>query len=451
MKKLSAAILLIVACMSAGAADSAKTPTTIPAAQPPQKVFVVVFDLAGGDLGKVISDSLRLRLRRDKGYEVIDRLTTREFSAALSSRTKPAKVIGLMKSLACNVAVYGSVHSVGPDIRVEARCIDLRKPANPDGWAKVFTDSTERSKAIVARQITEAIRGQLEWVPPQYGDEAEPEKFAKPLNVNGDFERGRLGWDAPDNVSTFIEKGPSGRGKVLRVQTDLKRDPWLAYRRKLRFGRADPTKPPKIGKDTSYGSVAGLEGVHYRSQWIKATVGRRYWLLADCAGRGGAKVFVKGFKDWSAQADGLPESSLVELGITPEKFAALPLEQRKKLIAEDAKKNPARHRRECYRWYLNCAESKRGEWMHFAAPFPPRGGLPGNVQWLQIQIYSYWPPGEYLWDNVLLYADPNQKAPIAEEPARTSGSLKLSAFSFQHLGCLRLYPFSLLQTNRVCR
>ncbi len=188
--------------------------------------------------------------------------------------------------------------------------------------------------------------------------------------------------------------------------------------RELRRRRRVIFRSPQIGRDTSYGSLAGLEGVHYRGQWIKATRGRRYWLTADCKGLGGAKVFIKGFRDWSAQADGLPESSLAALGLTPRQFAALPIEKRKKLIAEDTKKHPERHRRECYRWYLNCKDAK-GEWMHLAAPFPPHGGLPRNVQWLQIQIYSYWPPGEYLWDNVFLYKDPRQKAPLPPEPART--------------------------------
>jgi len=36
-----------------------------------------------------------------------------------------------------------------------------------------------------------------------------------------------------------------------------------------------------------------------------------------------------------------------------------------------------------------------------------------------VQIYSYWPPGEYLWDNVHVYADPRQKAPLPEVKPRT--------------------------------
>ena len=43
------------------------------------------------------------------------------------------------------------------------------------------------------------------------------------------------------------------------------------------------------------------------------------------------------------------------------------------------------------------------------------------MEYLQIQAYCNWPPGEYLFDDVHLYADPRQEAPLAEEPARTPG------------------------------
>jgi len=258
-------------------------------------------------------------------------------------------------------------------------------------------------------------------VPPQYGDEPEPKKesFGKPINANGDFEQGAKGWQGPDNVASFLEPGPTGRGAVLRIRTDLARDPWLEYYRNLRLGLADANRPPKIATDTSYGSVAGLEGVHFNGDWLAAEPGRRYWLLADVKKPGGTpKVFVKGFINWSARADGLPELSMVERKLTPQAFAALAPEQRRKLIADDANAHPDRYRRESYRWYLNCREDGK-DWAHHAAPFPPRGGLPKNVQWLQIQVYAYWPPGTYYFDNVHLYKDPAQKDLLPEEPART--------------------------------
>jgi len=418
MSKWAALTMVVIAAAGpspAPAADKQHAPAA-------RKTYVVVFDFAGDRYGRKLADSIRLRLRGHAQYEVLDRLTTQEFSGPVPISAPRGKLLTLMKTLACDVALYGTVRQSGHDVRVEAGCIDLRKADTGGGWTRTFADSTERSRGVIARKVTEALRGQVEWRPPEYGDQREPKKFGKPLNVNGGFEHGHRGWDAPDRVSTFLIRDRR-RGGVLHVRTDLAREPWLAYRRDLRLGRTDPSGAPSIPRDTGYGSVAGLEGVHYRSGWIKATPGKRYWLVADCNGLTAGiffpKVFIKGFRNWSAQADWLPETSLVEHGMTAERFAALPPARRKKLIAADARKHPKRYLRECFRWYLACRCKPQRQWLHFAAPFPPRGGLPKQVQWLQIQIYSYWPPGDYYWDNVFLYADPSRKAPLPEAPART--------------------------------
>lgn len=393
------------------------------------KTYVVVFDLAcaAGDYGAKISDSIRLRLRRHKKYAVVDRLTTQDVTQPAGADAHPKKVARLMtEHFAVTIGFYGTVTKKGNTFTANVVCIDLSHPKKPRQWTKTFSDSTQRAHGLIARAVVEAFTGQAEWTPPEYGDEAEPRasELGKPLNTNGGFDDGHKGWDAPDLVATFLVDGPRGRGTILRVRTDLKRDPWLAYRRRLRLGKTDPSRAPKVGRDTSYGSVAGLEGVHYRGEWIKAEPGQRYWLVADKKGPGGAKVFVKGFLDWTARADGLPESALARLGLTPRKFANLPREKQQKLIRQDATKHPESYRRECYRWYLNCGhpgKKLKGGWEHFAAPFPPRGGLPKQVQWLQIQVYSYWPPGEYLWDNVHVYKDPRQTAPLPEVGPRTPG------------------------------
>ena len=389
-----------------------------PAAAGGAQIGVVVFDFSGGKRGAALAEKVRGRLRRHREYDVVDHLTTRDFSGPVALTAKTSRVRELMGMLACSVALHGTVRGGGAGVQVDVKCVDLRNPAEPGGWTASFSDATERALVLTAMRIVEKLRGEAEWVPPQYGDESEPKKLGKPLNVNGDFERGHRGWDAPDRVSTFLVRGSKGRGKILRVRTDLARDPWLEYRRQLRLGQTTPARAPHIARDTSYGSVAGLEGVHYRGMHIDATPLQRYWLAADHNGQGGAKVFVKGFRDWSVEADGLPESSLAALGLTPEQFARLPAKRRKALIATDARRRPQIHRRECYRWYLNCKSARR-EWKHLAAPFPPRGGLAKNVQWLQVQVYSYWPPGEYLWDNVWMYKDPRRKRPVAEEKART--------------------------------
>ena len=411
--------ILVVLLAAAGAAEGQTTDAR------GGKTYVVVFDFACQDarLGEQLADSVRLKLRRHEDYDVLDYLTTREASGPLEATADQSKVIALMTNqLGVNLALYGTVVKSGDAVRAQVVCIDLSEAAKPRTWQKVFVDDTERARGVISTQIVETIRGQDEWRPPEYGDEAEPKDFGKPLNVNGDFERGRSGWEHPDNVSTFLEPGPAGRGGVLRIRTDLQRDAWLEYQRKIRLGQADPSKPPEIAGDTSYGSVAGLEGVHYRSEWIRATPGHRYWLAADMKGPTAGiffpKIFVKGYSDWSGAADGLPEVSLVEMNLTPESFAKLPPARRSKLIAADVRKHPERYRRECYRWYLAC-RNEENEWKHYAAPFPPRGGLPKNVQWFQINVYAYWPPGEYLFDNVHMYKDPRQTRPLPEVDART--------------------------------
>ena len=395
------------------------------AADKPPKVYVVVFDFVSTPpaYGQQLADSIRLQLRRQK-YEVIDRLTTREVSGPLDAKTDRAKVVKLMsEQVGANLGLYGTVTKGGDTVTADLRCIDLTDAKKPGGWEKTLSDNTERARSVLTTKISELVRGQGRWKPPETGDEKPPETFGEPVNVNGDFEAGPKGWDMLDGVSTFIEPGPAGRGKVLRVRTDLEREAWLDWTRKLRLGLVkDASHPPKIPEDTSYGSVAALEGVHYRSEWIQATPGQRYWLLADMKGRSAGiffpKVYVKGFNDWTGVADGLPEKSMVELKLTKEAFAKLSPARQREVIDADVEKHPDRYRRECYRWYLAC-RNEENIWKHYVDPFPPRGGLPEKVAWLRIEVYSYWPPGTFLWDKVMLYKDPRQKAPLPAERART--------------------------------
>ena len=401
--------------------------------RPPSLRYVVVFDFACPEkvaYGPQLADSVRTRLRRHKAYKVIDRLTTAELAPAggVSLKTPDGDIVKLLKErVGAHLAVYGNVQKIGRTVRAEIRCVDI-SGSKPVAWTKAFSGDTERARGLIARQVIEAIRGSAEWRPPEYGDEAEPKKFGKPLNLNGGFDAGHAGWAKPDNVSTRLipDPRPGRKGKVLKIFTDLDREKWLKYQRDLRLGKAGPKKPPKIGTVANkYATVAGREGVHYRSKWIKAAPGqgtRRYWLLADMKGRTAGiffpKIFVKGFADFSALADGLSEVSLHEIKMTAEQFAKLPAARRRQLIREDARKHPDRYRREVYRWYLAC-RNEEGVWKHYAAPFPPRGGLPTNVKWLRIDVCAYWSPGTFLFDEVHVYKDPRQKSPLPEVKART--------------------------------
>jgi len=422
----------IPACCLLLAAAAAAPP---PEAKAPKVKFVVVFDFAcasDASLGRQLADSVRIRLRRHDGYKVIDRLSTSELTPAggVSAKTPHAEIVRLLEErVGAHVAVLGVVRKAGRGVRAEVRCVDV---AAGDRWAKAFSDDTERARGVIARAIVEAVRGRQEWRPPEYGDEDEPDDFADPLNAAGDFEKAAAGWQRPDNVSMKIvpDPRPGRRGSVLRLFTDLDREAWLKYQRDIRMGRADPDDPPAIGTVANkYATVAGLEGVHFRSAWVGAEAGRRYWLVADMKGRTAGiffpKIFVKGFADFSAVADALSEVSLKEMKLSPDDFAKLPPAKRKALIAADAKRHPQRYRREVYRWYLAC-RNEEDVWKHYAAPFPPRGGLPDNVRWLRIEVYAYWPPGAFLFDDVHLYADPRRTKPLPEARPRTPSYRKPS-------------------------
>jgi hypothetical protein len=416
-------VMLVAVVLAAGAAEPLLAGEDGSAVDV-RVAIVADFVSEEGRLGEQLADSLRLRLRRHDDYDVIDRITTQELTGPLPADTPQPALAELMGQAGATAVVCGSVTSADGVVTADVSLLDGTDPRAPASWRRTFSDDTQRAHGLIARQVVEAIRSEAEWAPPEYGDEAEPANFAEPLNANGSFDDGAAGWDAADNVATFIEDGPDGRGQVLRIRTDLAREPWLAYRRELRAGKADVADPPEIAADSSYDSLAAAEGVHFAGEWIPATAGMRYWLVADCSATSSGiffpKVFVKGFIDGADQADALPEQSLDERGLSLDDFAAMPPDERAELIAADAEAHPERYRRECYRWYLAC-RNESGKWLHTAAPFPPRGGLPENVDWLQIQIYCYWPAGEYLWDNVYLYADPAQEAPLPEEPARTPG------------------------------
>ena len=418
----AAAVLGVLAAWVGAAAAADDAPVSAEA-----KTFAVVFDFhCPGDeaFGKDLANVVRMRLARHQDIEVIDRFTTAEFAKPLPAGADPAKVRRIMaEQIASQIGVYGTATKAGHDVTLELRGIDLRGE-KPTTWRKTFSDATERHNAVISKAVVEQITGKDEWVPPQYGDEAEPEKFGPPVNVNGDFEAGQKGWQRPDNAATFLEKGPAGRGNILRVRTDLERWPYINYVRDIRFGKADPSRPPKIGKDTSYASLGGMEGVHFKSDWLPAKAGQRYWLMADFD-RPGAKVFLKGFQKTEHALDGLPESALAKLGMTARQFAELPKDKREKLVADAARREPTLFLREVYRWYLNC-RGQGGQWNHLAAPVPPRGGLPDYVQTLQIQVYSYWPAATYRWDNVWLYEDPRQKAPLPEVKPQTPNFGKTS-------------------------
>ena len=388
-------------------------------AEAPASIRAIVLYFNGPDgLELELSDSLRLKLRRQTGWEVVDRITTEDVIERTIDSVLPRTIAPtLMEFTGAQIAIYGDLERDGRTVTVTVSVLSAASSEGLQGpETHTFTDDTERWRSVITTRIVETIIGRELWRPPEVGDEAEPADFGEPLNLAGDFEDAFAGWQAPDNVGIIYEDGG------VRIRTDLEREPYLEYQRQLRLGEASADNPPEIATDTSYNSIGAVEGVHVRSLWIPATSGQRYWLVADVKGRAGSaffpRIFVKGFLDAPELADGLHEASLREMELTDEAFAQLSEAEQQELIQRDVAEHPERYRRECYRWYLAC-RNLTGDWHHFAAPFPPRGGLPDNVQWLRIDIFCYWPPGEYAFDNVFLYVDPHQAPPLPEEAPRT--------------------------------
>jgi len=376
-------------------------------------VQLAIFDFSSASQdGCDLADAVRMKLSRvEDSWKVIDTQSMRELNIPTPKIDASSEELAtlLKEHVGVEVCVFGSLTRQGEKYVADVRIFDSRDK-NPQIRKYTFTDNTQRWRGVIAQKIVEVFTGKIAPLPPQYGDEPFPpaDKLGAPINANSSFDAEKFaGWESPDNVACFIVSNPAG-GKMLRIRTDLDRDEYLAYRKALLAGEASTESPPQIKSASDANSIAAQEGVHYKSDFIPANVNGIYWLCASCRfipAKGFSvsatpKVFVKGFKVIPAAFDGLPESSLKKLKMTPAEFSALSPEKRRELIATDARENPKKYLRECYRWHLNCPASLA--WKTYQGKFPPSGKLPADVQFLQIQIYSYWPAGEYFWDNVIL-------------------------------------------------
>ena len=371
---------------------------------------VVVADFISADddnaSGATYADALRMKLGRLDAWDTVDAITASEAAGPLGSDAEQATLDALAADTGASLAIAGDITHKGETVTVTLLIadIDTGLATQPS-----FSAEGERAKAIITRAIVEEISGLELWTPPTL-DEPEPE-FTDPLNTDADFESESTPWLFTDDLTTVIAaeedvEEDSGRGKVLIIRTDYERAAWIAYCDALASGDVDPDTPTELPESTGYDSVGGIDGIHVRSDWIAATPGQRYWLTADMQGAAGcnARIFIKGFEDVTEPV-GMTETALRERDMTPDDLSAMDADARADLLAAELAEHPERYRRECYRWYLRC-ENTSGDWEHFAAPFPPRGGLPETVAWLRIDIFAAWPAGEYRFDNVALYAQP---------------------------------------------
>jgi hypothetical protein len=249
------------------------------------------------------------------------------------------------------------------------------------------------------------------------------------LLPNGSFEAGRYwpyGWDATDGLTTFWAPGGTDGKLCLRIYTDVLDAQWKArddeVRRAVALAGPDPQALPQSPVPAPpdraethppyYDTVAGLHGVHYRTGYVPVVPGAIYRFSIDARTddrtEGTPRVFVKGFFDQK-----MPTRDGVQVV-----------------------------RRDAYQAMM-ILDPCDSQWRRYVLVFHPSkskstlGGKPLKAEFLQVQIYGYWKPGNYYFDNARLEIvgkeEPEEKAapvpqPAREEPGRPLGEEEFPVF-----------------------
>jgi len=221
----------------------------------------------------------------------------------------------------------------------------------------------------------------------------------KNLVQNPGFEKGsKVGpdaWARPDNLTIFWEGG-GVKGKCIRMDTDVYRKEWEEHRK-------HPDKPMKKTptSGTRYNTVGGTCGVALYSAPIPVEEDAWYMVGYDIKAPGGEPfVFVKGY--WRCEEDdvgrfgkdmiffdpipGGPSFSLAVAGTSAE---------------EKTKRQPAAGDYiQCYRGRCVCRypPGEKGTWRHYERAIQLKRRLHADV--VLIELYAFWPVGDYSWDNI---------------------------------------------------
>ena len=333
--------------------------------------------------------SFERKLERQPGIVVIDRLSMETVvrSAGIDPATVDDDTVARLMAdpLEANLCVRGWVkyHEQTKGVTFKVRILEALKgnsdknPSYVVWFDKVFELEHFRDTPPVIRQLALDLAGLEEPL------ERVIDKITGPTIIpNGDFEKMDpktgtvVNWGPMDGLSTFWVDEP-GRGKVMRVETDVLWDQWEDWRAKIRAGasRHDaPKKKPYTGP--GYNTVAGSRGVAVYNEYVPIKKGQAYQLSFDFKGAGG-KVFVKGFAAVDENARELPNATL-EQALTD---------------------GNGIHLREIWRAYKAMRPKDKSEWETFSRVMHPTEKIP-QTRWIRINLFPYWPPGTYFFDNV---------------------------------------------------
>ena len=230
-----------------------------------------------------------------------------------------------------------------------------------------------------------------------------PPEHKENLMPNGGFEKAAetgkhpAHWQAVDNLvwhwteSSADEK----RGKVIRINTDVKQgqafDWWVD-----RFIEGKPLSAapePKAGTGEKYGTIGGLEGGFYWSDFIKVEPGGAYRVYIDAKGPP-AKVFIRGYED------------KVPLSFADEHPSVQQMMRKargKEMTDEDGRPIQHRLRYRYTTWFPVGGSDKWQTYTHQKPRHPNSRKITEDVRFIRIMIYPYWPPATYWFDDVRVY------------------------------------------------
>ncbi len=202
---------------------------------------------------------------------------------------------------------------------------------------------------------------------------AERRAGCAPEGVNlvptGDFEKGGkegpTGWQKADGLSTFFVDGGPGRGKCIKIDTDIYLVEWEKRQKEMRSSSPPKARPKTKTKGAKYDTVGGTKGVHFRCvAEIPVKRNAYYMISADVRGKATdlffPKVFVKAYSDVRGES------------------------------------------RETYNTYLAC-RVEDDKWTHFRRRKPFKPGRSPSVKHMKVFVYAYWPVGVYHFDNVRVW------------------------------------------------
>ncbi|MDP6353694.1 MAG: hypothetical protein QF473_01235 [Planctomycetota bacterium] len=187
---------------------------------------------------------------------------------------------------------------------------------------------------------------------------------------NGGFEKvdpkdatRPVSWDPPDGLGVQWLDAPKGKdggknGKAMRLDTSITEKKLVEQWKKKGITKWDIPKP-------SNGAVAATYGLSYYSAPFPIEKGQAYRVLFDFHGKGGAKLWVRGYGEIKGQM------------------------------------------RRRYEAVVHC-RTKGKEWTHFSQVFHPTKHRP-RVTEMKVMLYAYWPPGIYWFDNVRIIPVTNEE------------------------------------------